>query len=256
MIFYVDIYMTSQEFDISFTNLKQKFSIPEHCFIDAKAALELNCSICSHIFFEPSMLYNARDDPCSHSFCNACIMQWLDTKKCCPLCRHPTRQKHVIPDVRLRRQIAVLKVHCCNTGCLWTGNLGKNGQDYFAHIGVCEFQVHDCELCNEVYIGQYDKHNAVCIETNISCPMKCREEIKRRDLEKHMLESCDRRLVDCAFIRFGCKDVICAEDVPYHEMRERSKHLSIMTTYVDSIEKQVDEFKSRKRKTLSPLALV
>lgn len=48
---------------------------------------EFNCSICQELFITAVTL------PCSHSFCEMCLMQWFKTKKTCPVCRHELKMK-------------------------------------------------------------------------------------------------------------------------------------------------------------------
>ena len=43
------------------------------------------CNIC----FEDYSLDNIIKTPCSHTFCNCCLTQWLLKKTTCPSCRHP-----------------------------------------------------------------------------------------------------------------------------------------------------------------------
>ena len=42
---------------------------------------EFKCVICQELFISAHTL------PCSHSFCEFCIKQWMKTKKVCPICR-------------------------------------------------------------------------------------------------------------------------------------------------------------------------
>jgi hypothetical protein len=43
--------------------------------------LDLDCTICFKLLFEPTTL------PCGHTFCRKCMVQALDHRQCCPLCR-------------------------------------------------------------------------------------------------------------------------------------------------------------------------
>jgi hypothetical protein len=43
--------------------------------------LDLDCTICFKLLYEPTTL------PCGHTFCRRCMVQALDHKQCCPLCR-------------------------------------------------------------------------------------------------------------------------------------------------------------------------
>ena len=48
---------------------------------------ELNCSICQELFVTAVNL------PCSHSFCEMCLVQWFKTNKTCPVCRYELKMK-------------------------------------------------------------------------------------------------------------------------------------------------------------------
>ncbi|KAI8334514.1 hypothetical protein EDC96DRAFT_568593 [Choanephora cucurbitarum] len=47
----------------------------------AKLKEELTCTICTGVIDDPHVLV------CGHTFCGVCILQWLPTKKICPVCR-------------------------------------------------------------------------------------------------------------------------------------------------------------------------
>lgn len=44
-------------------------------------ASEFTCSICCDLFVMPHTL------PCSHSFCQSCLVEWMSRKKECAICR-------------------------------------------------------------------------------------------------------------------------------------------------------------------------
>ena len=47
----------------------------------SSVAVEFTCSICCELFVRPHTL------PCSHSFCQSCIAEWMEWKNECPICR-------------------------------------------------------------------------------------------------------------------------------------------------------------------------
>ncbi|KAI8091209.1 uncharacterized protein B0P05DRAFT_526559 [Gilbertella persicaria] len=50
---------------------------------------ELHCTICTGVIDDPHVLV------CGHAFCGVCILQWLPTKKVCPICRIPVMRQPV-----------------------------------------------------------------------------------------------------------------------------------------------------------------
>ena len=44
---------------------------------------EFSCIICQDLFINSTTL------PCAHSFCEYCLMSWLQKKNNCPICRQP-----------------------------------------------------------------------------------------------------------------------------------------------------------------------
>ena len=66
-------WITKQEQD-------QKKSAEEEGIVSSMTE-EFTCVICQELFIKAHTL------PCSHSFCEVCIKEWLRTKKVCPICR-------------------------------------------------------------------------------------------------------------------------------------------------------------------------
>merc|ERR1711916_313012 len=78
---------------------REKAKAPEHTSTARASAAsvtslynELACAVCQEPFV------SARTIACGHSFCGACIEQWLRVCQSCPMCRHPV----VSPPVRSR----------------------------------------------------------------------------------------------------------------------------------------------------------
>ena len=82
--------------------------------LDAVMALlhaDFQCAICQGLVVAPHIL------PCSHRFCGACILQWIERSDTCPTCRAdvqgaPTLERGV---VRRRRLPATFR--CPNAFC-------------------------------------------------------------------------------------------------------------------------------------------
>jgi len=53
-------------------------------------AEEFSCSVCSELFVEACTL------DCTHSFCNECILTWLQRNDMCPVCRKPVHSEPVL----------------------------------------------------------------------------------------------------------------------------------------------------------------
>ncbi|KAF2069161.1 hypothetical protein CYY_009521 [Polysphondylium violaceum] len=88
----------------------------EDLFVD-KVSQHFICPIGKGVIEDPVVT------PCGHTFCNACLQNWLNTKRQCPTDRLPVTHKHLIPNCLVLNYIADLIVRCDHhaQGCQWVG---------------------------------------------------------------------------------------------------------------------------------------
>lgn len=118
----------------------------------------LVCEICLNPFNDP------KSTPCSHVFCERCVMRWLETTPSCPTCRNLLNSKQLKPTERLvTRMLDQLKVKCTRCGQI---NLERGSfNDHFGN--TCIKSIVSCPSAeiNCPWKGPRDRlndHIAVC----------------------------------------------------------------------------------------------
>ena len=92
----------------------------------------------------------------------------------CPLCKEwPLKTTE---DLFFKRKVLQLKIRCSNKpqGCQWVGEL--------------------CDLDRHLKLGSVDGE---CRLVDVECPFNCNSRIKRRELEEHKLNECQKRPFTC-----------------------------------------------------------
>ena len=64
---------------------KEKYGVQPNIFPLVKADIKKECYICLKNFRSNSQV---RELPCSHMFCDGCIMPWLKQHSTCPTCKY------------------------------------------------------------------------------------------------------------------------------------------------------------------------
>lgn len=121
---------------------------------------------------------------CGHRLCSSCFKtirggNWYFR---CPV--DNTWSNHVFEDNAVKREVLSLKVNCLNTNCDWTGEL----REQQTHLKNCQFE-------------------------KIECPNKCKTDVMRLDLDKHLLE-CPLRLEKCEH----CKIEVVVTQLARHHL--------------------------------------
>ena len=145
------------------------------------------CQICTKVLREPHLAVC-----CGQHFCESCLNKWFNRqqgRQSCPHCRaEGAAFSHVI-NKGLRSEINQLKIRCINRGegCEWTGELGTLKTHLESERGCGFVEVKCPNKCLQVYT-----HPATT-----TC-------VKRKDLGKHLTDSCYLRPYQCTFC--GLKD--------------------------------------------------
>lgn len=135
-------------------------------------------------------------------------------------------------------------------GCIWEGSLG----DLDKHINVCSFTLiacpnkcsyiarkdveehlkdcpnreHPCEHCGERgrYADITGHHQVFCDQKVIPCGNDgCDELVKRKDITKHVTDTCEHAVISCKYKRIGCHVKMKRRDMREHEDKEDKFHL-------------------------------
>ncbi|XP_057701230.1 E3 ubiquitin-protein ligase PDZRN3-B isoform X2 [Corythoichthys intestinalis] len=124
---------------------------------------DLKCNLCNKVLEDPLTT------PCGHVFCSGCVLPWVVQQSSCPVqCQRISSKElnHVLP---LKNLILKLDIKCDNhvRGCDAVVKL----QDLAEHAGMCDY-------------------------SPVKCRNKgCSEVLSLRDIDAHMRETCDFRVV-------------------------------------------------------------
>lgn len=183
-------------------------------------------------FICPVCLQIIRDwtiDPCGHSFCNECVISWINANPTCPISKKPLALKNLIKHPGLEAEMKKLAVRCVHLeeGCAWTGLLedypshleaecdfegelcpDKCGAVYPAktrqeHKKVCANRIENCDFCEvKTQFRLMDDHKKACLKRPTEC-LHCALMVVLAEMEGH-LKVCPSLPVVCRFQKFGC----------------------------------------------------
>ena len=228
---------------------------PEHL-------LQTECPVCLLTIREPHQV-----TCCGYSFCHSCIQQIKDKNKPCPTCKKEGFSD--FPDMRLKRALYALKVHCSHLkdGCEWMGELGQldahlsEDPEPEKQLSRCQFvdidclykcgdrlqrcyiQKHQTELCTKRpfscehchnYESNYDdvihNHWPVCGSFPLCCPNQCGSFPQRQNIENHIDKECPLTTISCVFHYAGCIVKLPRKDLPEHLKENFLTHISLLAT--------------------------
>lgn len=201
--------------------------------------LQSECSICLNVLREPCLV-----SCCGHRFCRACL-EPIERKrggsKRCPLCNSGDFTS--LPDKQLERTLNDKMVYCVNKsdGCKWKGKR----VDLDNHLlGSCTFNVVSCPYCK----SQQDTlprlefhHYGECPMYPVVCPHGCGSKVLRRNIARHVDESCPKVVVDCAYKFAGCQVRLPRRDMKGHEDSE--EHLALAALKISELKEENSHLK-------------
>ncbi|XP_070561553.1 TNF receptor-associated factor 2-like [Ptychodera flava] len=144
---------------------------------------KFNCTFCLLILREP------KQNLCGHRFCKTCIDDMIRESGSygCPICstEDPSSEESILridtinPDFAIGREMRNLPTRCVNSGCDWSGRFIV----YMEHEEICEHALIEC------------------------FKQGCSQSLKRRDLQRHLEQECEMRIVLCQYCtaRMVCK---------------------------------------------------
>lgn len=192
------------------------------------------------------VLRDAVMNGCGHSYCRACLEDYLKQSTACPACQKPIDKPKMLPSQNLNQIVNFLEIKCKNheSGCGWNKSIMKLDK----HLTECEFEKIECEFCNaeeirkdfeahlkkcpmrvtnclmclkQMNIEELEKHGDQCPEKVIGCSGGCSEKVKRKHMGFHVEHVCALVTIDCPFKEFGCKFHGLVEDVVSHSEDKR-----------------------------------
>ena len=223
------------------------------------------------------VLRDAVMNSCGHSYCRACLEDYLKQSTACPACQKPIDKPKMLPSQNLNQIVNFLEIKCKNheSGCGWNKSIMKLDK----HLKDCEFEKIECEFCNaeqmrkdldahlkkcpmrvtnclmclkQMNIEELEKHGDLCPEKVIGCSGGCSEKVKRKHMGFHVEHVCALVTIDCPFKEFGCEFHGLVEDVVGHtedkrvglyhkrlEIASRIQHQGKMGQQVESLLKEL-----------------
>eukprot|EP00058_Branchiostoma_floridae_P007010 XP_002592498.1 hypothetical protein BRAFLDRAFT_68989 [Branchiostoma floridae] len=144
------------------------------------------CSCCTLLLNEP------RQTSCGHRYCKSCLEDLNRANEgpfTCKVrsCGESINIREIFPDRAIEKEIQKFEVFCDNNddGCTWEGLLHQ----LQAHRGECEYE------------------KIACIHKD------CGERIPRKDLSKHLTDTCALRPSACQW----CKESLPFKDIAKHQ---------------------------------------
>jgi hypothetical protein len=202
-------------------------------WVDAKAAKEYECTLCSKTLVNPTLTVNPvkpqgdepGKKPCGHLFCavrkkqnhnhshvslQACINNWLDAKKekRCPICSQSLTKRQLVQDAHVERIVSELRVKCDD--CDWEGRQGVDAAAYDAHREICGGVSVTCPVGGpECRVRRSELASHVCPFEVLSCriaPLECTALFSRKNEEEHL---CPFERIVCLHCPHRCKVFVC-----------------------------------------------
>jgi len=132
------------------------------------------CSICSKMMKDPHLMIC-----CGVKYCASCLEHWFSSHhpKSCPHCRARSCDEPILHalDKGMKREIESFTVRCTNgkLGCEWAGELRELEKHLSSSTG--------------------------CAFSYVECPNECKSAVLRKDLQDHLDNCCELRLVKCPY---------------------------------------------------------
>ena len=142
----------------------------EHDFVE-KPSEEYFCPVTFELLTDP-----VETSCCGNNISRSTAERLQAEGKPCPLCQEVPLESTIAK--YFKRKVMQLKVYCKNksTGCEWKGELGEldNHLNLESVKGQCDF-------------------------VEVECPLKCGQNLHRRNLEKHQSSECAKRPFSCRY---------------------------------------------------------
>ncbi|KAJ6845461.1 TNF receptor-associated factor family protein [Iris pallida] len=95
------------------------------------------------------------------------------------------------------------KHHCNDSFC--------NKRDLDDHVRLCPFRPVECtsDGCKVRFCKmRQEKHDAACLYKVLDCEQGCGARVVRREMDRHCVTVCGRRMANCPFYQVGCQSAL------------------------------------------------
>ena len=235
--------------------------------------LQSECTICLQVLREPYLV-----SCCGYRFCRTCIepIQGRAYGRRCPMCN--AKDYTSLQDRQLERILNDKFVRCAHSsdGCKWTGKLatleshlepGKANKSsgckftktdcYYckqpflrssigAHAKVCTSRFVTCQYCNthtDTARKLESQHYGECPMFPVPCPNGCGSKPFRKNLPKHVDNTCPQALVECTYRMLGCDVRLPRREMSSHE--DVSEHILMGALKIDALKEEVASLKQK-----------
>ena len=218
-----------------------------YAFVDTQlqSLEDLKCPICLELVSDPVQ------SSCGHLFCEECI-KGIEQ---CPVCSYDRNSFKTTPDHYNRRRLRSFKVKCPKSeeGCDWQGDLGDaerhteekcNYQEVTCPAGCgnkmqcqdlpdhlyshCPLRDYHCPHCHHrgIFKSVTTSHFTICNDIPLTCPAGCNACIPRKNMAKHLQQSCPMEFVECKYRMLGCAKLIRRNSNAEH-LADNEYHLTM-----------------------------
>jgi len=199
---------------------------------------EYSCCICTNILSKPVTI------SCGHSFCKSCLDRHFAEKPDCPQCRAPVNSNEQAQktDLKTERIIGKQAVQCPSE-CGWIGEFGLAGKSLRDHLSTCDRALVCCIYknngCNkELNRSQIETHETECQFQDYRCKHCQKWAVKSHE------SKCPQELLTC--IVPGCAQQFLRREEATHKTDCAIEHEKLWKTHVSTLEKEIQELKSKK----------
>jgi len=212
--------------------------------------VEFKCPLCEGILYDPLL------DECGHIYCAKCI----ELAVRCPWSQKLFSESKLSPLPVITGILEKQMVYCKNRmkNCNWTGklvelldhlivcekqsvicsfddcNTSVDRELLKRHEEFCEYRIINCPECLiEIPQIKLRDHYDICPMFKLDCPNLCERKIERINMNNHLENECDNKIIDCIYSDVGCNAKFFKKHLPGHLAENQDKHC--MFTYNDVI---------------------
>ena len=237
--------------------------------------LQSECSVCLHVVREPHIV-----SCCGYRFCHTCIDSIQKKTKRCPLCNDVFT---TLRDKQLERTLNEKLVYCSHKldGCDWSGRLVDLEGHLFEVFLLgkktkqngCLYEKAKCLYCEKSFLRKEIKeharrcpskqipcshckvfkdtasrlesvHYGMCHMFPVLCPNDCGAKPFRKNLEKHIDESCPKAVMQCTFKYAGCNTEMSRKEMTEHcNTDNMPMHIALTVKKIANLEKENQRLK-------------
>jgi hypothetical protein len=126
------------------------------------------------------------------------------------------------------------------------GQTAETSEAHESHRAVCDFRPLSCENvdCLAVFASKnLDFHDQRCPHKCLPCPQECTLEVKRSEMDAHVIGPCAKKVVTCPLAKIGCDLHLHQGDVETHCDSQAHRHLVLAVGIIQQQSQQIKQMK-------------